>query len=149
MGNAVKVNVDFGINNFYSAKIKEQETLLILFDATGNFLKKFTYNIQDNISSTSAAPKALIIKKQASIGSNREFKIHPNPVTDNLNIDLPLNSAKHAIVILDITGRVIKQVQVLPNQKTVSVNTSNLSSGTYFLKIQSVAENVSLKFMKQ
>ncbi|MEP7319800.1 MAG: Calx-beta domain-containing protein [Panacibacter sp.] len=78
-----------------------------------------------------------------------KIRIYPNPVTDKMNIELPVSNSRYTITIMDITGRFIKQLTVAPNQKNVSVNTASLSRGSYLVKIESFTDNISLKFIKQ
>jgi Calx-beta domain/Secretion system C-terminal sorting domain len=81
--------------------------------------------------------------------TNSSIKIYPNPVTDVLHLDLVYNKNVDVISVIDITGRIIKQTKTVPGQKNISVNTGNLSSGIYLLKIQSGKENTCVKFIKQ
>jgi hypothetical protein len=81
--------------------------------------------------------------------TNSSIKIYPNPVTDVLHLDLVYNKNVDVISVIDITGRIIKQTKTVPGQKNISVNTGNLSSGIYLLKIQSGKENTCIKFIKQ
>jgi hypothetical protein len=68
--------------------------------------------------------------------------ISPNPVKDILNISShDFNQAK----IYDCTGRLVKEV-IITNQK---IDFSDLSSGNYILKIQSYANQETIKIVKE
>ena len=80
---------------------------------------------------------------------NSSIKIYPNPVTDVLHLDLADNKNVDVLSVIDITGRIIKEIITVPGQKNISINTGNLSSGIYLLKVQSGKENTCIKFIKQ
>jgi hypothetical protein len=77
------------------------------------------------------------------------IKIYPNPVRDVLHLDLVDNKNVDVISVIDIAGHVIKETGTVPGQKNISINTGNLSSGVYLLKIQSGKESTLIKFIKQ
>ena len=64
---------------------------------------------------------------------NNSFKFFPNPVTQNLNINKLNNEFSHA-VINDINGKEIHQSSLL-NKTKISINTTYLSKGVYFVKM--------------
>lgn len=65
--------------------------------------------------------------------TENSVKIFPNPVKDKIYIatEKPLNS----IILLDSFGRIVMQKEVFNLQET-TIHVSQLSSGTYFLKVQ-------------
>jgi hypothetical protein len=77
------------------------------------------------------------------------IKIYPNPVRDVLHLDLVDNKNVDVISVIDIAGHTIKETGTVPGQKNISINTGNLSSGVYLLKIQSGKESTLIKFIKQ
>jgi hypothetical protein len=81
--------------------------------------------------------------------SSNKFKISPNPVTGKLNVYMPGTASIYTIQIIDISGRLMKQVQTLPNQKIFTINTESLAKGSYIIKIQSNNESANLKFIKE
>jgi hypothetical protein len=80
-------------------------------------------------------------------------QIYPNPVQDQLNVELQLNeSAAVAIMIFDMQGRMVYQVQshLLEGLQNVSVDVSNFAKGVYQLKVFANKELISIgKFTKQ
>ncbi len=60
------------------------------------------------------------------------FSVYPNPVRDILNIDSKV--AVDQVIIYDILGKVVLSVN--PERISPSVNTSNLPSGTYMVKVK-------------
>ena len=77
----------------------------------------------------------------AQLTSVSKIVTYPNPVNDNLSIDISSDDASSVnIKIIDITGKVImdlgsKELQIGLN--TVSINTSGLASGMYNLEVSS------------
>lgn len=74
------------------------------------------------------------------------FSVYPNPALDVLNItsnELTIN----AISIVDINGRIVKQVS--SNQTNAQVNVSDLTSGVYMITIESDNGSTVQKFIKQ
>src|SRR5690606_2248916 len=77
----------------------------------------------------------------SSIGhafTSSDFKIYPNPVTNQmLNVDMASSSNKEvSIVIVDVYGRVQKQAQRAANSNDiVKLNLAGFTPGIYFLKV--------------
>jgi hypothetical protein len=84
-----------------------------------------------------------------SLGS---LNLYPNPVTDELNIDLNTKSAEQIhISLMDITGR---QVAVLADNKSngaqhIKYNTSGLTKGLYMVRVQAGSETTTRKVQIQ
>jgi hypothetical protein len=65
------------------------------------------------------------------------FKIYPNPSSGNFIIENTSNNNINKMTILGIDGREIMQINAESNKSLFNINLSNLSSGIYFIKIQS------------
>lgn len=75
-----------------------------------------------------------------------QLKIYPNPVSDVLNIDYSSTISK--FIIFDLVGRKIGEFSNSGNLNSIDV--SNLSTGTYLLKIQTEDNSQStIKFIKK
>lgn len=68
--------------------------------------------------------------------------------TGNVVIDLGYESLKGQLRIFNVLGNLISQILLEGNEKIVSVNLSNHSSGIYFVQIESNGENRIHKFLK-
>lgn len=87
---------------------------------------------------------------------NNKLKVtaYPNPVQDNMSLDLDVNIDLHdaSYQILDISGRVLKNVDLGTVNKnmvhTYKVDASTLSAGTYFIKLHSNEGTHSAQFIK-
>jgi hypothetical protein len=85
----------------------------------------------------------------SSLQNEQKINIYPNPVTDKLNISLPLNSNVYNITLTDITGRVITLIKTVQEQKIASLRMDGLSKGIYLLKITSGNSYQTFKVVKQ
>ena len=65
--------------------------------------------------------------------SQEQLTLHPNPVSDVLNINSTDIISK--VSVYDIQGKVIKTVSGL-NSNTSKINLSTLQNGVYFIKVQ-------------
>lgn len=81
----------------------------------------------------------------SEIAKDKSYFLYPNPTKDIIKINLPSGILIKEITIYDISGRKIKSKS--QQQNTTSFTTSNLSSGTYFIKIND-SEQI-LRFIKQ
>ncbi|MGE0089771.1 MAG: endonuclease [Bacteroidales bacterium] len=67
---------------------------------------------------------------------NEKVKIFPNPVRDNLTIEIPDNYDVVSIVLFDLMGREIQTLPVNSNLGTYIINLSDKTAGNYVLKIR-------------
>lgn len=75
-----------------------------------------------------------------------DVKLFPNPVSDKLFLKTESIIPKETrIVVLDINGREVLSLPLLVNE----IDVSSLSSGLYYLKLQTTKENFTQKFVKQ
>jgi uncharacterized repeat protein (TIGR02543 family) len=73
----------------------------------------------------------------------REFRIYPNPVSENLFIEFK-NGYNGKIDIYSLTGLLLKNVEA-KNTEVIEINTSDIHPGIYFLKI----DNKIFKLIKE
>ena len=59
-----------------------------------------------------------------------DFNIYPNPVNDNLSIQV---KGDNIVYIYNITGQLLSTHQIVNNK---TINVTNLSQGIYFIKIE-------------
>jgi hypothetical protein len=66
--------------------------------------------------------------------NQKQIKIFPNPATDFISIETPLNDLEHnklRFMIYDVHGKLLKQDHLI----TRSINISEFETGMYILKI--------------
>lgn len=108
----------------------------------------FTKNVPFEISSVEFDPDKNIISKNNSItlGFNELntecFKIYPNPTKDKLFLQLPNNVLLKKSIIYDIKGLKISETN------STTIPTSDLSTGTYLIKIITSEGEHQEKFIK-
>ncbi len=72
------------------------------------------------------------------------FKLYPNPAFDQLTLIHP--EMDGTIYLCDLTGRIISELTLSKTNSTL-INTTNLSSGNYLLKVKSTSiESKTLRF---
>lgn len=71
-----------------------------------------------------------------------DFSIYPNPNNGQFNIINEGNDGTYIIEVIDATGRVVhnEQMQINSNDQT-TINTKDLKSGIYFVKMTNMNEN--------
>lgn len=64
-----------------------------------------------------------------------EIKVFPNPATDFIQIQSPRNANNLKVDFLDILGKVISCEVVVMDDNTITINTSRITKGFYFIRI--------------
>ncbi len=84
-------------------------------------------------SSTSINPVSASI-----VPNGLPFTIYPNPVHEKVMIDFSFETSQSInITIIDITGRVIRQLKVNESQTHIELSTEDLLPGIYMMSLQS------------
>lgn len=79
--------------------------------------------------------------------SGINLQLFPNPVTDLLQITMPVSGNRH-ITILDAQGKVMLSQYVDVNAATVKIPVHQLANGIYFVKVTLGKEEVVDRFLK-
>jgi len=113
-------SIDVGAITFYVASI------------TGNKING-GHTTQD----TEFATATLTIDNVLGINKAQllNFSIYPNPCDSKLNLQLPFGAAKAQVQVFDYLGKRLIQKNITTTNN--SLNVSNLTSGIYFVRIQS------------
>jgi len=72
--------------------------------------------------------------------------IYPNPVTDNLVVDMTKVDGLKSVKLVDMLGRVVFEAS---NANTLNIEMSDLTEGMYFVHIQSESGNLVKSVVKQ
>ncbi len=75
-----------------------------------------------------------------------DIKIYPNPFTDQLILNFEDNISAKKIMLFDLSGKMIFEINSSQNQ--LSIPTSEMPSGLYFLKIDTENQTFSQKLLK-
>jgi hypothetical protein len=76
---------------------------------------------------------------------NNNFKVYPNPVSDEVTISFP-NSENIILEVYSVTGKRIF-VKPVTGLDTITVNVSEYASGMYFVKLTGSAKELNTKFV--
>jgi glucose/arabinose dehydrogenase len=110
------------------------------------------YVIEIGYAGTSSLWKISLPKKlNTSIAENnsRELLIYPNPVKNNLEIELPFQQEdKYVVSVFDINGRTVYSNKISAKSR-ISVPVSNLANGTYIVEVRNAKQILRRKFEKQ
>ncbi len=77
--------------------------------------------------------------KEITLNGASILDVYPNPAKEQLNIRLnSINAAEATICVIDNLGRIVltQQNDLANGLNTISLNTDNLPSGVYFIRIQ-------------
>jgi PKD repeat protein len=131
----VTVTCTFGSNGFYTVP------LTISCGSSKN-----VYQFYDQLHIMSQAVGINSIN-----ASDDNITVFPNPVVDNLNVSINISaSAKATISILNAIGQIIYTENAVceSGQKTITINTSSLSKGFYFVQLNYNGQTITNRFVK-
>lgn len=126
MGNAPTTllsidSIDIGKNNKYHIVRKNGEVVILDLCEAGDTTRLFIRSVVASISS-----------------------IRPNPVSSTAEIDVTIGDEGHSqLQLLDLSGRIVSQIwdgSVPKGMYTIPFHANTLSSGTYFLQLQTPNE---------
>jgi PKD repeat protein len=128
---------------------------------TSNFRYKFQFNgsggnniYLDDINLYKGAPSDVLVTEFAGIAEETsnltEVEVYPNPTEGELNVhfSVPANEAVE-IQIQDITGKIAQNnfIKAKTGSNLVLLDTSKLSSGVYFIKMQFANTQKTIQFV--
>jgi len=141
----INLPFDNSTNDGYLAfKIKTKSTLVAgdTFSKNANIYFDYNFPIVTNTANTTIAALST-----QDFEFKNYFKLYPNPVSNTLTIETKNTIQISSINIYNALGQL---VLVIPNAKeTKAVDVSSLSSGNYFIKINSDKGTSNTKFIKQ
>jgi len=79
---------------------------------------------------------------------NNSVSLYPNPATNVLNIKVTDNNMPDSYSVYNMLGQIIRTNQI-NNNGDLTVNTSSLSNGMYFIQITKEGNSISLPFIKR
>jgi len=125
---------NFTDKNIFTSDIRTVLYRIKQIDADGKFDYSQTISISNNLKTESA-----------------NVSVYPNPANDFINIKLSTRTIGNVTIeINDITGKVITSMQVSNTKDAITINTQNLQTGIYFLRVTS-QQNITTttKFIKE
>ena len=94
------------------------------------------YNAYDNC-------REALIYRGKNIATSQEGEVYPNPSEGNLTVDFPSSWDSGSMEIYDISGILLKKVFIEKKNK-IDIQL-NLNNGTYFIKLNSIDGEFSVK----
>ena len=109
----------------------------------------YSYSNDGNVTVNNGLTDMWLVKLTAEQLSNSGFsqgslEVFPNPTTNLLNLQIPVDLAIDAIIVTDLTGKKVLEQTSIQHQ----INTQNLASGIYFLKVIVGDQTYKTKFIK-
>jgi len=99
-----------------------------------------------NLDTINICGNAMVISAITETGIAHSFNIYPNPVTNQLNINVDASLLGSEMKLCDINGRLLKLNIICNLQNTLSLNT--FPSGYYLLQIKKDSAVFSKKIVK-
>ncbi|WP_244875461.1 T9SS type A sorting domain-containing protein [Flavobacterium enshiense] len=135
---------DANNDGYVAFKIKTKPSLVVGNTFSNSASIYFDYNFPIV---TNTATTTIQTLSTQDFGFGQYFSLYPNPVKDVLNIETKQTIEVSSINIYNQLGQL---VLVVPNAHAISkVDVSALSSGNYFIKINSDKGTSNTKFIKQ
>ena len=177
MDKVIKVNTEFGntagdvtgIFYFTEAEIAGWETATGKVRADLYIIREVNGNVEDIVPATVGSFASDVTLQGSFTGADGDFYfgplnaylsvenytfsnsvgLYPNPTTNVLNISLAnANELPDNYTIYNMLGQVVLSKHIA-NEADLSINTSSLSNGMYFIKIAKDSSQVSLPFIKK
>ncbi len=120
----------------------ESQNKLLTFHHLENS-QEFIFDLDFEIENVQLDPEHNIVKgqtlvmKSSLLDLKESYNIYPNPVNDELNIRSVKYNFVDEVLLYSIKGKLIKTYQFEPSTKFAKINTTNINSGIYLVKIYS------------
>lgn len=92
--------------------------------------------------------KNIIINSTDEISPTSALSVSPNPANNELRIDIPEGVIPESIQIFDLYGKLVLEEKRNYFGESIDLNIKELSSGAYFVQVQSGAQKYLSKFIK-
>ena len=115
------------------------------YTVTGNFNVVSLYSSTNILSNVCLVCEASVGIQMSNINVN-QIEIYPNPTDNLLNLQVGNENIGQMFLIFDYTGKLVSSGKL--NQKLNQINTTNLNSGLYFLRVNDLRSNKVIKFIR-
>jgi hypothetical protein len=151
--NGLKINIDANLDKEFSGSIDNQSTLVLVFDLSGNLVKKIEYKM-NGMANLNIPPVTTLFASTVStqpspnlvtgVNSNElaslETRVYPNPSTGSFNVRMNVANGVNEVITMEVVntvGQVVYHIKpVVQNgyiNETIDLN-SNLASGMYIIQ---------------
>lgn len=142
------INLPFDDTNndgYIAFKIKTKSTLVLNDTFTNKANIYFDYNFP--VVTNTASTTVQLLGRQ-DFEFNNYFTLYPNPARNNVTIDFKNDISVGTISVLNTLGQLVKTLQNPVQNNNVTIDISDLNSGTYFINIISDKGKSVGKFIK-
>lgn len=138
---SLKINVNSGVQAQYSDVIKDQATVVLVFNKSGTLLQKCEYSLTDH--AVAGLPPVCTSYMTTSIanttaGSGLDVHLFPNPTTGDFILELTNTEVKGSGFTLEVfntVGQVVRSEKVFFENGKEKVELTGLAPGTYIVRI--------------
>lgn len=79
---------------------------------------------------------------------NLSWLLYPNPAKERVTVDLSGTNQAESIILMDLQGRVLRKVEVSPNDQSLELNIDELSQGVYLIELMTSQGRSIKRFQK-
>lgn len=134
--------VNFQTIGIVSAESKKAYSYLDVLPSSANNFYRLRIVDLDNSARIS---HIISVKSKMSVG----IEAYPNPVRDRLVVQHPKAVMGTRLQVINLTGQVLRDVQVPANAVVTPLEVNGLSNGTYYIVFRSGSESFSQRITKQ
>jgi hypothetical protein len=149
LGESATLSPGTGFSAYLWSTGSEEESIEIFADDLGSGESEITVEVQTEFGCSGNSSVIVVVLEPSSITEleKTEFKIFPNPATDQLFIEMDHNVSLEKYNIYTYDGSLIMSVEV-KNHQLLGINISMLPKGQYFLRAFGKNDNITRKFLK-
>jgi Secretion system C-terminal sorting domain len=134
--------INFSIPFTYNSN-DNPDSCIIVLSASGANPAQNSYLYVDNLSFTNPTQSV------SNLSSDMAFDLYPNPTTQNITLNLESNqTANLNISVMDALGNLCSTT-LAQKGSLLNIDVSHLSSGIYFVRVQTSGRTTTQKFIKQ
>ena len=78
-----------------------------------------------------------------------QLQVYPNPVTDNLHIQLPSQAGNTEVSVYSVTGAKVMEFTFSQDHNLIVVPVSSLANGMYYVSVKNINLSKSMPFIKK
>lgn len=150
-GSALKLNINAGLANEYTDMIQSQSTVLLIFNAAGQIMKKYEYSLNTHavagLAPTMTQFNATGITNNGPANSEHtgpEFEIvkaYPNPTQNKVTIQLNKDNnenREYGIEVFNMAGQLVmtKNANFVKGKEELEMASANLASAMYIVRVK-------------
>lgn len=144
----LKININANLDKEYVGSINSQSTVLLVFDISGNLLKKIEYKMDGHANNN--LPPTETVNQITSIGVVNdllpfEIKTYPNPSNKDFIINMNISNGVNENILINVinmSGQIVYTIK--PTIQNGYINEKielNMSSGIYVVQVK-IGDNI-------